>query len=210
MFFVGRYDLSLTQLIDTHYSSKTKRPLSENEKNILRCKEKIEDRVKPVLANILGENFVINSFGAVISHPGTSAQDWHVDSCHLFSKSEGSLPVLPCHFVSVFLPLYSFDEVIGPTEMALGTQHHTHCLENGTVEDQYPEASVVSQLLGKEGVSCITVDADPGDIGKWYFLFVAAAFIVTYVDSDNGRSRVTPRQNESIGRCSHVDVFVIL
>jgi hypothetical protein len=166
---IGRFDLSLTHLIDTHYSTKTKRTLTPHETEILRCKDLVQERINPVLAQILGDNFVTNSFGAVVSHPDTEAQDWHVDSCHLYPQSEQPLPVLPCHFVSVFFPLYQFKDSIGPTEMALGTQVHTNILKNSYVEDQYPTDAVVTQLLAEPNVSRVIIDADPGDVGRYTY-----------------------------------------
>ena len=54
------------------------------------------------LDTILGRGYKRNAQGLVISKCGAPAQRWHVDSSHLFA----TLPGLPCHFVTVFCPLY--------------------------------------------------------------------------------------------------------
>ena len=54
------------------------------------------------LDTILGPGYKRNAQGLVISKCGAPAQRWHVDSSHLFA----TLPGLPCHFVTVFCPLY--------------------------------------------------------------------------------------------------------
>ena len=54
------------------------------------------------LDSILGRGYKRNAQGLVISKCGAPAQRWHVDSSHLFP----TMPGLPCHFVTVFCPLY--------------------------------------------------------------------------------------------------------
>ena len=56
------------------------------------------------LDTILGPGYKRNAQGLVVSKCGAPAQRWHVDSSHLFATP--TLPNLPCHFVTVFCPLY--------------------------------------------------------------------------------------------------------
>ena len=61
------------------------------------------------LREILGD-YKLNAQGLVVSTYGAPAQGWHVDSSHLFDMAH--LPLfLPCHFVTVFCPLYDMQKV---------------------------------------------------------------------------------------------------
>lgn len=56
---------------------------------------------------------------------------------------------------------------IGPTEIALGSHHHTHVLKNEVVSNQYPGQEMVAELLAREGVRTVKVCCEAGDIGKF-------------------------------------------
>jgi hypothetical protein len=91
-----------------------------------------EDAIRPLLIDLFGAEYVLNGKGVVISCPGATAQNWHVDSSHLFtqaqlgplvsSSSSSSTTTLsplrmPCHFVTVFVPLYHARPEVGPTQV---------------------------------------------------------------------------------------------
>lgn len=165
---VGRYDLNLDHLLP-HSKNKTSRVLSENEEGVLQLYEYVHQRIAPFLLKIFGPDYQLNAFGAVVSHPNTTAQGWHVDSSHLFvaqdAKQQEQYGALPCHFVTVFCPLYDFQPDIGPTEIALGTHKHTAILPNRLVEDQYPSEEVVNRLCQSNGVNTMEMMTKMGDIG---------------------------------------------
>ena len=99
------------------------------------------------LDTILGPGYKRNAQGLVVSKCGAPAQRWHVDSSHLFATP--TLPNLPCHFVTVFCPLYQAHKAIGPTEFLPGSQLFTHVLENDEVFDQYPSDDTVTSIQQK-------------------------------------------------------------
>jgi hypothetical protein len=167
---LGRYDLNLDHLIKDHHQGGRK--FTSNEIDITQCQAKVLARITPVLSAILGHQFIANAFGAVTSRPDTAPQNWHVDSSHLYNAADwpNGQPVLPCHFTTVFFPLYAFSEEIGPTEMAIGTHLYTGRLMTGHVSDQYPAEPTVKELLGQDGVNRIIVDAEPGDIGEYAYI----------------------------------------
>ena len=95
------------------------------------------------------------------------AEAWHVDSSHLFV----GIKDLPCHFVTVFCPLYGMEEAIGPTEFILGSQHFTHWLPTLEVSDQYPPEETVELIRSEAktwasdlGEGEIQMDCEAGDI----------------------------------------------
>jgi hypothetical protein len=161
---LGRYDLNLDHLM-VQKSSPRSRKFSDNERDMINCKDKVADRIAPMLEKILGTPYQMNTFGAITSGPGTIPQKWHVDTSCLFHSSEYP-QFLPCYCTTVFFPLYAFREDIGPTEVALGTHRFTDRLKNEHVEDQYPEGEPLDRLLNEDGVSRILMETEPGDIGK--------------------------------------------
>lgn len=182
---LGRYDLNLDHLCVNPNAVKKRRSLTSNETKMQEAKDSIVDIIAPVLAIILEDEYRLNALGTVVSHPGTSAQRWHVDSSHLFRHSvpgidltladisvQHSMELLPCHFVTVFFPLYEYSDAIGPTEVALGSHRRTSVLHNSTVEDQYPKDPVVDWIIGDDNAAVKTakIDCDIGDIGTRAFL----------------------------------------
>ncbi|CAK9018343.1 Uncharacterized protein SCF082_LOCUS14043 [Durusdinium trenchii] len=116
---------------------------------------------------VLGKGYRANAQGLVISKCGAPAQAWHVDSSHLFV----GIKDLPCHFVTVFCPLYGMEEAIGPTEFILGSQHFTHWLPTLEVSDQYPPEETVELIRSEAktwasdlGEGEIQMDCEAGDI----------------------------------------------
>jgi hypothetical protein len=164
---VGRFDLNLDHLIPRP-GSVYNRPFTSSEAKMREIFNVIENRIQGVLASILTDQYIVNAFGAVVSYPNTEAQRWHVDVSHLFQTdgSDSSLNALPCHFVTVFCPLFEYSEAIGPTEIALQSKALTSSLSNRTVEDQYPADTEVSEILDSPSVEVIKFQTNIGDIGK--------------------------------------------
>lgn len=167
---VGRFDLNLDHLLPHNQNKGSQsRELSTNEDGVLQLYNYVHNRIEPFLLKIFGSNYQLNAFGAVISHPNTTAQDWHVDSSHLFvaenNQQQELYGELPCHFVTVFCPLYDYEANIGPTEIAVSSHHYTAILKNQIVEDQYPKEEIVNKLLHSAGVERMEMMTKMGDVG---------------------------------------------
>eukprot|EP01031_Cornospumella_fuschlensis_P025442 gene25442-30721_t len=162
---LGRFDLNLDHLVFNRGSSREFLP---EEKAVIEVQQEIDAVLKSHLQAIFGDLFILNAFGAVISKPGTEAQRWHVDSSHLFhaktAHEEQVYSQIPCHFVTVFCPLFHFSEEIGPTEIALRSFKLTSVLRNHAVEDQYPADHIVAQILADEQVERMKLRCQLGDI----------------------------------------------
>ena len=81
----------------------------------------------PVLARLLGPDFVLGSATLVVSSPGAEDQHKHIDHPHLFSDEIGAH--LPPHAITVLVPLVNIDETIGGTAVAKGS--HRVSMETG-------------------------------------------------------------------------------
>ena len=168
---VGRFDLNLDHLMDDCLAfPEVKEHIFIGEVYNYVCRN-----ISGVLDHTFGKgHYKLNAQGAVVSHPGTLPQRWHVDSSPLFpaQPSDSSTELLPytcdflppCHFVTVFVPLYSATPDIGPTEFATGSHKCTSRLNSLAVEDQYPSDEVVSDILSAEGVDVVKSDVAAGDI----------------------------------------------
>ncbi|EOD30684.1 hypothetical protein EMIHUDRAFT_442396 [Emiliania huxleyi CCMP1516] len=66
---------------------------------------------------LLGPKHYLEKCGLVVSHPGATAQRWHMDTPHLFACREH----LPPHSLSVFVPLCDLRPANGPTEFHLAS-----------------------------------------------------------------------------------------
>ncbi len=165
---VGRYDLNLDHLIPRS-EAQTTRSLTDAETKMRNIFSYVEGRIKCVLPSILTDQYIVNAFGAVVSYPNTEAQRWHVDVSHLYqipnNDTSSTLNNLPCHFVTVFCPLYEFSEEIGPTEIALSSKTLTASFGNKTVDDQYPPDDVVNSILRAPNIEVVKFQAEVGDIG---------------------------------------------
>ncbi len=120
---VGRFDLNMDHVDDTVADAGEVGFISA-------VRRHAEDAIRPLLVDLFGADYVLNGKGVVISCPGATAQNWHVDSSHLFtqaqlgplassSTSTKTLTPLrrPCHFVTVFVPLYHARPEVGPTQV---------------------------------------------------------------------------------------------
>lgn len=129
----------------------------------------ISQSAGPLLQKVLGVDYKWNAQGMVTSLPGAKAQGWHVDSSHLFVGPAELLGKLPCHFVTVFIPLFKSSLPIGPTEMVPGTHLLTSEMPNATIPDQYPSLETVERLTNvasakRDGYRSCFLDFSPGDI----------------------------------------------
>ena len=120
---VGRFDLNMDHVDDAVADAGEVGFISA-------VRRHAEDAIRPLLIDLFGADYVLNGKGVVISCPGATAQNWHVDSSHLFTQSQlgplisssSSTPTptplrLPCHFVTVFVPLYHARPEVGPTQV---------------------------------------------------------------------------------------------
>ena len=71
---------------------------------------------------LLGPKYYLEKCGLIVSHPGSDAQRWHMDTPHLFASRDH----LPVHSLSVFVPLCDLVPSNGPTEFQL----HSHVKAN--------------------------------------------------------------------------------
>jgi Phytanoyl-CoA dioxygenase (PhyH) len=99
------------------------------------------------LAPVLGRDLHLNSFTAVISHPGAPQQRVHRDYPHLFFEP-GVGPSLLAHAVNVVVPLIDVDMATGPTGVWLGS----HRVQDLAVD---PRAITVCPLRRGD---CIVLD----------------------------------------------------
>jgi hypothetical protein len=83
------------------------------------------------LGPLLGGEMHLNSFTAVVSHPGAPQQRAHRDYPHLFLEP-GVGPNLLVHAVNVVVPLIDVDMETGPTGVWLGS----HRLQDVAVESE--------------------------------------------------------------------------
>ena len=68
-----------------------------------------------VLQGLLGSDFVIDSFGAIVSLPGAEVQNLHTDSPPLFDEWPILTTLLPAYAITVAIPLVDITPENGPT-----------------------------------------------------------------------------------------------
>ena len=75
---------------------------------------------------------------------------------------------LPCHFVTVFCPLFELDMRIGPTAFIPASHHLTYRLPIMTVSDQYPPDETVQAIRSEAktlvDLGDIQMDCEVGDV----------------------------------------------
>lgn len=89
----------------------------------------------------LGEKFVVGEMGALISHPGTTAQFTHRDSTFLFGGLKPEIE-LPPHGLNSIIPLVDVPLERGPTEYWPGT----HIRPDITPETKIPSQQTAMKL----------------------------------------------------------------
>jgi len=78
-------------------------------------------RVLPVVQELLGENCVLQSIGAVCAYPGSTTQHVHRDHPQLFVEAGGLNAFLPPFALHVVVPLVDLDESTGTTAVWPGS-----------------------------------------------------------------------------------------
>jgi hypothetical protein len=101
--------------------------------------------VFPIVDDVLGGTAELNSFGVVCALPGAQAQRVHVEHPPLFAETNLE-PLLPCHAVTVMLPLIDLDAVSGSTAVWLGS--HRDLAPVPLAERQIDAAFVPAPKLG--------------------------------------------------------------
>jgi ectoine hydroxylase-related dioxygenase (phytanoyl-CoA dioxygenase family) len=99
----------------------------------------------PILARLLGDEFVLGSFTSVASLPGASEMRMHKDHPALFDEGELA-NTLPTVAVTTLIPLRGFDLVMGTTRVVKGS-HRRSSEESAEMEWQDPCAPKGSCLL---------------------------------------------------------------
>jgi hypothetical protein len=79
-------------------------------------------KIHPLLMMLLGEELLIASYGSVVSLPGAPGQHLHKDHEFLFPLPLGA--ELPCHAVTLVVPLVDIDRTTGTTALYPGS-HRT-------------------------------------------------------------------------------------
>lgn len=107
-------------------------------------------QVIETLKETLGDDFILESFGVVLSLPGSKPQHMHRDGPTLFNT--GIDPMLPAHAVTVVIPLIEMNEHHGSTELWPGT----HRLPNQSA-DQIKDVQAQTPItpLVREGSAVI-------------------------------------------------------
>jgi len=99
----------------------------------------------PILARLLGDEFIMGSFTAVASMPGAADMRMHKDHPALFDDEELSQS-LPTVAVTTLIPLRGFDLTMGTTRVVKGS-HMTSSTAAAEMEYQDPCAPKGSCLL---------------------------------------------------------------
>jgi ectoine hydroxylase-related dioxygenase (phytanoyl-CoA dioxygenase family) len=76
-------------------------------------------RVMPLIRAVVGQDCVLNNLTSVVSLPGAPAQHMHKDGALLFDATIGA--PLPCHALTLVVPLIDLDEKTGTTALFPGT-----------------------------------------------------------------------------------------
>ena len=72
--------------------------------------------VMPIMKGILGDNFILNSFGSVVSLPGAKDQMMHYDHPPLYMDDDID-PYIPPYAVTMITPLVELNSTTGTTVM---------------------------------------------------------------------------------------------
>ena len=80
-----RFDVNLD-----HIREKSSYSPSNHELSLNSAAEFVKNRIHTILVNILGSQYIMNALGFVLAEPGSQAQNWHVDSSHLFQPSDNA------------------------------------------------------------------------------------------------------------------------
>ena len=76
--------------------------------------------MRPVFGELIGQQYLISSFGSVVTFPGADPQPIHFDHPPLF-ESESDCVGLPAYAITMVVPLVDLDESTGSTAIWEGT-----------------------------------------------------------------------------------------
>lgn len=79
--------------------------------------------IYPLMKALLGDEFIINSFGSVVSLPGAADQHKHYDHPPLF-KRDNIDPHIPPYAITVIVPLVELNEQTGTTALMPGSHRY--------------------------------------------------------------------------------------
>ena len=96
------------------------------------------ETLMPVMSELLGNHFIISSFGSVIAFPGADAQSVHFDYPPLY-QDEAVCAALPPHAVTLVVPLVNITPETGSTALWPGT--HTRVGSRALLEQLVQENS---------------------------------------------------------------------
>lgn len=101
--------------------------------------------VAPIINSFLGDQYILGSFGAVISLPGSEAQHVHRDFPGLFTAT-GVDAILPPFAITMVVPLIEANETTGTTLVRPGS-HRMYPLKYPETELKWPILSLGDCLL---------------------------------------------------------------
>jgi len=98
--------------------------------------------VMEVMAIALDQDFVLDSFGVVLSLSGAETQHLHRDGSYLFGA--GIAPILPVHAITVGIPLIDMNAARGTTELFPGSHRYVNLKDSDvSVAPEVPAGSCV-------------------------------------------------------------------
>lgn len=80
--------------------------------------------LQPIFRELIGHQYLISSFGSVVTFPGADPQPIHFDHPPLF-ESESDCVGLPPYAITMVVPLVDLDETTGSTAIWEGTHRQT-------------------------------------------------------------------------------------
>lgn len=81
-------------------------------------------KLRPVFDELIGKQYLISSFGSVVTFPGADPQPIHFDHPPLF-ESESDCVGLPPYAITMVVPLVDLDESTGSTAIWEGTHQQS-------------------------------------------------------------------------------------
>jgi ectoine hydroxylase-related dioxygenase (phytanoyl-CoA dioxygenase family) len=97
-------------------------------------------RVMPVVRELLGEDCIIQSIGAVCAYPGSVVQHVHRDHPSLFQEAGGLNAFLPPFALHVVVPLVDLNEQTGTTALWEGS----HRIKSSAERDRWTSAELAN------------------------------------------------------------------
>ena len=107
------------------------------------------EKIVPILSELLGPDFIIGSVSGVLSFPGAPDQRLHRDSEPLYNNDDDYTvdAALPTHSVTMLIPLVDCNEKTGCTRVWPGSHLCSSLEETEAITPIDPEVNVGSVLL---------------------------------------------------------------